>query len=354
MKKSVITYFLTAVLVGISLTTGCTKSTEGQKQYTITNYEAFDTVSQITAYADESDDQTEHLNLLNDLLNEWDSLFDIYEEHDGISNIKTINDAAGKEAVVVDPRIISVLQSGLALEESTDGLCNIALGSVLSIWHNYREAGLSDPDNAALPEQAELSSAAKHTDSSDIIIDETASSVYLADEAMSLDVGAIAKGFAADALAQRAKDLGMDSVLINLGGNVLAVGNKKSTKDGENWTVGIQNPDDTDAYLFKLPLCDMALVTSGDYQRFYEVNGKKYSHIIDPETLYPPEKYKSVTIYTERSGMADALSTALFIADIETGKEILAGQKADCEAVWILQDGSVEMTEGMKDILETS
>ncbi len=317
-----------------ALLTGCGAS---PKKYTIMNYEAFDTVSEITAYSTE--DQTEHLNALNALLEEWDSLFDIYEEKE-IPNLKTVNDCAGKKPVKVDERILSVLRFGLTMEHLTEGRVNMALGSVLSLWHDCRMEAQSG--KARLPEQKELLAAAGHTDSSNIMIDEKASTVYLADEKMSLDVGAIAKGCAADALLEKAKELGMDSVMINLGGNLLTLGNKKNTKAGTDWIAGIQDPENMESYLYKIPLNNMALVTSGDYQRFYEVDGKKYSHIIDPETLYPPELYKSVTVYAESSGLADALSTALFIADLEDGKRILSEAGDGCEAVWILQDGTVE------------
>lgn len=321
------------------------------QKYSITNYSALNTVSEISSYAIE--DQQEQLEELNNLLEEWNKLFDIYKNYDGIHNIKTINDYAGKEPVEVDQRIISVLKKGIEIEKLTNGTCNIAFGSVLSIWHHYREKGLENEAEAQVPTKKELKKAARHTDISNLIIDEKKGTVYLKDPDMSLDLGAIAKGCAGDDIARRAKELGMDSVMINLGGNVLTIGNKKSDENGTDWIAGIQNPDNANelSYLFKLKLNDRALVTSGDYQRFYEVDGKKYSHIIDPLTLFPPEKYRSVTVYMESSGMADALSTSLFIADLEEGKELISEIEGECEVIWVLQDGSVEMTEGIKGMV---
>lgn len=323
------------------------------QEYSIMNFTAFDTLSEIKAYSRE--DQTENLKILNDLLIEWHALFDIYETHEGIPNLKTINDAAGKYPVEVDDRILRVLEQGIEIEKMTQGRCNVVFGSVLSVWHEYREQGKSDVKSAQLPPQERLQQAEKHTDLADLVLDMDNKTVYLKDAEMSLDVGAIAKGYAADALAEKAKELGMDSVMINLGGNILTIGNKKDCMRGSDWVAGIQNPDleAEVSYLYKLPLNDGALVTSGDYQRFYEVDGKRYSHIIDPDTLYPPQRYRSVTVLAPASGMADALSTALFIADLEDGKKMLSNAGEGYEAVWILLDGSVEMTDGIKSLLRT-
>lgn len=335
----------------IFMFTSCSNSRKQYKKYSITNYSAFNTVSEISIYAIE--DQQEHLEQLNQLLEEWNQLFDIYKTYDGINNLKTINDCAGKEPVEVDPRIISVLEKGIEMEHKTDGKCNIAFGSVLFIWHHYREKGLEDSEHAQIPTMKELKKAAEHTNISDLVIDNEKGTVYLKDPKMSLDVGAIAKGCAADDIAGYAKELGLDSVMINLGGNVLTVGNKKSKENGTDWIAGIQNPDnDGDvSYLYKLAVNDSALVTSGDYQRFYEVDGKRYSHIIDPLTLFPLEQYRSVTVYMKSSGIADALSTALFSMDLEEGKRLLSEMEEECEAIWVLQDGSVEMTENIHKIL---
>lgn len=329
--------------------TGCSRN---YQEYSITNFTAFDTVSEIKAYSQK--DQTENLKALNALLEEWDVLFDIYETHESVNNIKTINDQAGQEPVPVDERILEVLEKGVEMEKLTQGRCNIAFGSVLSIWHDYREKGIEDGENAELPPKELLEKAAGHMDISALVLDRKEKTVYLKDPEMSLDVGAIAKGCAADAIAEKAGELGMDSVMINLGGNVLTVGNKKDSARGSDWIVGIQNPDLESgvSYLYKLALNDRVLVTSGDYQRFYEVDGKRYSHIIDPDTLFPPQHYRSVTVLAENSGMADALSTALFAADKKEGKEILSRMGDGYEAVWICMDGSVEMTDGMKELLQ--
>jgi thiamine biosynthesis lipoprotein len=150
---------------------------------------------------------------------------------------------------------------------------------------------------------AKLEAAAKHTDINKIIIDEEASTVFLEDPEMSLDVGAVGKGYATEQVGEIAIKNGFTSGLISVGGNVRAIGNKRASNSP--WNVGIQNPDmkSEQSNLQVVNLADLSLVTSGDYERFYTVNGKNYHHIIDPETLFPSEYFTAVTIICKDSGM---------------------------------------------------
>ena len=143
------------------------------------------------------------------------------------------------------------------------------MGSMLSIWHTYREEGLADPAQAKIPDMQELKQAAEHMDFEQVQIDPQASTVYLPDEEMSLDVGAIAKGYATKRLAETLKEAGVTSAVLSLGGNVETIGTKA---DGTPWRVGVQNPDPDTAqsYLHVVNLNDSCLVTSGTYQRYYE------------------------------------------------------------------------------------
>ena len=217
------------------------------------------------------------------------------------------------------------------------------MGSVLSIWHEYREEGSNDPASAKLPPMDALKEAAKHTDIEDMIIDKEASTVFLADPEMSLDVGAIAKGYAVEMVAKSLEEQGITGYVLNVGGNVRTVGRKG---DGEKWLAGIENPsDDGDAYLQYLELSGESLVTSGSYQRFYVVDGKSYHHIIDSETLMPSERYTSVSIVCKSSAEGDALSTALFCMSVEEGKALL-DEFPDTEAMWLLPDGTKTLSEG--------
>ena len=234
------------------------------------------------------------------------------------------------------------------MDEKTDGNMNIAMGSVLSIWHDYREAGSEDPDSAELPPMDELEKAAEHTDIHDIVIDEEASTVYLTDPDMLLDVGSIGKGYAVQKVAEYAKnELGIRYMLFSVGGNVCAIGGHP---DGSAWAVGIQNPDveSDQAYIKKVEVQDLSVVTSGNYQRYYTVDGKRYCHIINQDTLMPADNFSSVTIITNDSGMADAYSTAVFNMPLAEGMEFV-NQLDGVEAMWILEDGSIQYSDGFEE-----
>ena len=141
----------------------------------------FDTVTRIVAYMPDKEEFAVFAQLFYDNLEEYHRLYDIYNNYDGINNIKTINDNAGIEPVKVDQRIIDLLLIAKRMYVQTDGKFNVAYGAVLSIWHNYRTRGMDDPENAQLPPLADLQAAALHTDISDVVIDEANATVYLAD-----------------------------------------------------------------------------------------------------------------------------------------------------------------------------
>lgn len=314
------------------------------EKYEASFFDVFDTQTQIIGYASSKEQFSGQMSLIKEKFQYYNDLYDIYHDYDGMNNIKTINDNAGIQPVKVDEEIITLLKLGIAMDEKTNGNMNIAMGSVLSIWHDYREAG-TDPDTAELPPMEDLQKAAEHTDIGNIIIDEENSTVYLADENMSLDVGSIGKGYAVQRVAEYAKnELGIEHMLFSVGGNVCAIGGHS---DGSDWAVGIQNPDmeSEQAYVKKVEVKDLSVVTSGNYQRYYTVDGKRYCHIINQDTLMPADYFSSVTIITSDSGMADAYSTAVFNMPLAEGMEFVEGLDG-VEAMWILEDGSIQYSSG--------
>ena len=247
--------------------------------------------------------------------------------------------------MVVSPAIIALLKDCQTYYELSGGRVNIAMGSVLSIWHKARNEGIRDPANAALPEQAALEHAAEHVDFNSIVIDEAASTVYLSDPEVRLDVGAVAKGWATQRVAEHAPS----GLLISVGGNICATGPKDSS--GTPWVVGIQDPDHPDSNLHAVCITGGSVVTSGDYQRTYEVGGKSYHHIIDPNTFMPASLWQSVTVVCDDSGLADALSTALFLLPLEDGLELISRVGAD--ALWVDVSGKEHMSPGFEQILRS-
>lgn len=331
--------------LGISLSPKNTEPEQFKKYY----IDAFDTATTIIGNSDSEETFTAQADLINEELKRYHKLYDIYNLYGDINNLRTINMNAGKEPVKVDQEIIDLLKFSIDLYEKTDGQINIAMGKVLKIWHDYRTTGMNDATLAALPPMELLEEAAKHCNIEDIIIDEEASTVYLADPEMSLDVGSIGKGYAVQKTAEYARESGFYNMVISCGGNVISIGPKLN---GDNWKIGIDNPDpESDmAYIKAVSVTDKCVVTSGDYQRYYVVDGVKYCHIIDPDTLMPPTYFSSVSIICDHSGLADALSTALFNMPYEDGVALINSIEG-AEAIWVLKDGSIKYSEHFEDYI---
>ena len=335
-----------AVLLFPLLLTGCTaQQAHEKKQYNATFLTLFDTVTTIVGRAESEETFKATAQAVHDELLEYHQLFDIYNDYDGLNNLKTVNDNAGIAPVTVDSRIIALLLDCKDYYELTGGRVNVAMGSVLSLWHEARNDGLDDPANAYLPDGDALEAASAHTDISAVIIDEAASTVYISDPEVQLDVGAVAKGWSVQRVCENAPE----GLLISVGGNVCATGPKDDS--GTPWVVGIQNPDGGDTYLHTLYVSGGAVVTSGDYQRCYAVDGKIYHHIIDPDTLYPSEYWRSVTIVCADSGLADALSTALFLLPQEEGQQLL--DLCGAEAMWVDAEGNMFYSPGFEELIRT-
>ena len=313
----------------------------GLQRYEATYWDVFDTVTTVTGYAAGQAEFDAAAREIHDTLLEYHRLYNIYESYDGLRNLKTVNDQAGIGPVPVDERILSLLQFAQTAWTETGSRVNAAMGSVLAHWHDAREQALEDPDRAALPDRSALEEAALHTDLSALELDLEAGTAFLTDPDMALDVGALAKGYAVEQVAAAAPD----HFLISVGGNVCATGPKP---DGTPWTVAVENPDGGD-FLKLLYAEDRSVVTSGDYQRYFELDGVRYHHIIDPDTLEPAAYWRSVTVVAESSAAADCLSTALFTLPQAEGQQLL--DQWGAEALWIGRDGAQVMSPGFSAYL---
>ena len=335
-----------AILLAVScfFFSSCEEKNEKLQKFEDYTFDYFDTVTTIIGYEQDKESFDRNCDIIKDKLSMYHKLFDIYNKYDGINNLAVINDS--KEPVTVDKEIIAMLDFCKQMYEKTNGKVNVAMGSVLSIWHDYRTVGLNNPEKAELPDMNNLLDASKHTDISNLLIDKENCTVYLKDNEMSLDVGAIAKGYAVEQTAIYLEKKGLGGYILNVGGNVRIVGKRE---DGEKWNVGIENPfeDEENPYSELLSLDSMSLVTSGSHQRFYTVNNKNYHHIIDSKTLMPAEYFLTVSILTADSGVADGLSTALFSMSYEDGKKIIENFD-NTEAMWILPSGEKKYSKNFK------
>ncbi len=275
----------------------------GLQKYTAETF-AFDTIISLTAWC-ETEDQFQQLrSLVFGRMNELHRKFDIYNEYQDLTNLATVNRLAG-QPVQVDADIGRLLALSLELYDRTDGLVNIAQGRLYGLWREARESGL-------LPRDADLQFAMEHGRMEDLLWEQ--GTVTLLDPQMRLDVGATAKGLAAQLAAEDADKAGFTDYVISAGGNVVTRGQAAGTRP---WSVGIRNPrvSDSSAHMAVVEASDQALVTSGGYERNLVVEGKTYCHIIDPRTGWPADKVLSATAVCEDSGFADGWSTALFLMD---------------------------------------
>lgn len=336
-KRSISLICLFALLIQCAALISCQKKLSKFTEY---SFDYFDTVTTIVGYAE---DQEQFHAVSADILaelGEYHKLFTIYHRFEGMENLCTVNELTNGEhrTVTVDRRIIDMLLYAKDVYTLTDGKVNVAMGSVLSIWHKYREHGTDAPWEAQLPPMEQLTEAAQHTDINNVLIDEEQCTVTLTDPKMTLDVGAVAKGYAVEMVAQSLEKKGITGYVLNVGGNVRTVGAKA---DGEPWKVGIESPEENEEqpYLANLYLADSALVTSGSYQRYYTVDNKRYHHIIDPATLMPSEGFVSVSVVCKSSADGDALSTALFCLTLAEGLALIESIE-DAEALWVTADGT--------------
>lgn len=326
------------------LLTGCAPQKAEMTQYQATFLTLFDTVTTILGRDSSEEAFQQKAQAVHDELLHYHQLFDIYHEYPEMNNLKTVNDQAGIAPVAVDEKILELLLDCQNYYTLTRERVNVAMGSVLQLWHEARTDGINDPANARLPDEALLKEAALHTAMDALVIDREAGTVFLTDPEARLDVGAVAKGWSVEQVAKNAPA----GLLISVGGNVRATGPKDA--EGTPWVIGIQNPDGDD-YLHTIYVSGGSVVTSGDYQRTYMVDGAAYHHIIDPDTLMPGRLWRSVTVVCPDSGMADALSTALFLLPMAEGQEIL--DSCDAKALWVAPDGTVSYSTGFRDLIRT-
>ncbi len=335
---------LLSVLCILILLTGCAPQKTEMTQYQATFLTLFDTVTTILGRDSSEEAFQEKAQAVHDELLHYHQLFDIYHDYPGMNNLKTVNDQAGIAPVAVDEEILHLLQDCKDYYSLTRERVNVAMGSVLHLWHEARADGIDNPKNAHLPDENLLREASLHTAMDALVIDREAGTVFLTDPEAQLDVGAVAKGWSVEQVAKTAPA----GLLISVGGNVRATGPKDA--EGTPWVIGIQNPDGGE-YLHTIYVSGGSVVTSGDYQRTYQVDGTAYHHIIDPDTLMPGRLWRSVTVVCPDSGMADALSTALFLLPMEAGQEIL--DSCSAMALWVAPDGTVSYSTGFRDLIRT-
>ena len=346
--KKYVRSLLAALLVPVVMLLPGAKAAE-EKRFSNHFFNTFDTVVSLIGYAKDQETFDKAFQLVQDRFIYLNKVFDKYNAYEGFINLYTVNQNAAKGPVQVPKELMEVLIYCRENQQKYPATFNVAMGSVLSIWHDHRDLADANPASATVPDVADLQAAAVHTNIDDVVLDEVNSTVYFKDPALSLDVGAIAKGYAAESAAQLLfSSSSMTSFIINAGGNVRT---GDQPQDGRKaWGIGIQDPFSTafsDAPPIEtLFMKDISVVTSGINERYYEVDGVRYHHLIDPKTLFPAQYMASVTIVTESSTLADFLSTTLFMMPYEEGRALI-DSLPEVEAIWVLLDGTQHMTDGL-------
>ncbi len=291
---------------------------------------AMDTYMVVTAYGERAEDAvTAAVNEIQRL----DALLSTGSED---SEISLLNESGGG---TVSDDTESLIEKALEVYSSTDGAFDLSVYPVMKLW------GFAD-DSFAVPDQEELAETLNLVDASQITLDTGAHTVSFGTEGMEIDLGGIAKGYTSARVAEIFKAYGIESGLLNLGGNVQAVGTKQ---DGSSWKVAVQSPEE-DGYLGILQIEDRAVITSGGYERYFEEDGELYHHIIDPDTGYPAENgIVSSTIVSSDGTLADALSTSLYIMGLEDAIEFWQESGEDFDFILEEEDGMLYVTEGISD-----
>jgi len=293
-----------------------------------------DTHVNITLYG------TEDESIFKKIFEEIERLENILSVHIEGSDLDLLKDNAGIKPVKVNEDTIKIIEKSIEYSKLTDGLFDITAGPLIKLW------GIGT-ESAKIPTEDEINEAVNLINYKKIQIDKNNSTVFLEDKGMIADLGAIAKGYIADKVEEKLYELGVESAIINLGGNVQLIGAKP---DGSLFRIGIQDPDESRGGNIGIYTGrDVTIVSSGDYERFFIEDGVRYHHILNPETGYPArEGIISSTVISNNSSYADALSTSFYILGIEKSFEI-AKSMEDINIVLVTEDNKAYVSKELKD-----
>lgn len=256
------------------------------------------------------------------------------------SEISEINENAGIRPVKVSKEIIELLNISNTYSNDSNGLFDVSIGALVDLW------GIGTKE-AHIPEEADIKQSMSTVDYKKIIFDEQNQTVFLEESDMVMDLGAIAKGYIADRVKDLILEKGYESAIVNLGGNVLTVGNKPNS---DSWSIGVRDPrKDSVTEMGILRLEDNSIVSSGVYERYFIEGDIRFHHIINPKTGYPEQNdMMSISIVSEKSVDGDALSTTVFLMGLERGLEYIETLE-NIEAVFIMNDLSVYISSGLRE-----
>jgi thiamine biosynthesis lipoprotein len=319
----------------ISVLSGCVGIPSGQESAVVTRAQMqMGTLVKITAVArSESVAQAAatagfaEIRRLEEILSTWIPT----------SELSRVNASAGVLPVHVSPETLTVVQRAVQVAELTDGGFNIAIGPVVDAW-NVTEG-------QRIPTESELEVLRPLVDLQAVHVDMREQTIYLEKTGMRIDVGGIGKGYAADQAVLAMKKAGASAGVVALSGDIKTFG---QLPGGRKFPVGVQHPRKEGAVLAFIDLEDEAISTAGDYERFFERDGVRYHHILDPKTLQPARNCQSVTVVAPEGIWADGLDTGIFVMGAESGMRLVEALP-DVEAVIVDREGLVHVSSGLRD-----
>lgn len=314
------------ILLMIFVLGGCFFKSESKYEL---NLYYMDTYIYVKFYSDNKVLAQEVQKKISSIYQEYHQLSDRYNSYDNITNVYSIiNNKDESKELVLNEKLYRLLSYANEFQQITDNRFNIEIGGVIDVWKKYRENGIGVPSKKELEKNNKKATL--------VLLDDNT----IQNNHPNIDLGAISKGYATEQVGKYLEEQGIYKYLINAGGNV-KVG---KPKDKDVFSIGIQSPNKDGSLLTIVKGKDISVVTSGGYERNYTYEGKTYSHIIDPRTLYPADYMKSVTVITKDSSLGDALSTTLFLMSVEEGKEFI--KKYEAEAIWVTNTDEIIRSEG--------
>ncbi|MFD2117502.1 FAD:protein FMN transferase [Paenibacillus yanchengensis] len=330
--------YLVMLICFMMVITGCASESniaEEKKLPISENFFIFDTIVSIRVYDERVNEQ--HFTDMKQLLEEIDQKMNRMVEG---SEVSEVNKQAGKAAVTVSEDTFLVIKTAKDYAEQSAGSFDPTIGPLVDLW-------AIGNGGTTVPERAKITAAQSLIDYNNLVLDENKLEIKLLEAGMTIDLGAIAKGYAADVIAAYLQEQGFESAIIDLGGNILAMGSKPG---GQAWSIGVQSPEEKRGdHLGTLPVTNKTVVTSGVYERYFIENEQVYHHVLDRKTGFPVQnELASVTIVTENSMNADALSTATFVLGLKQGMAFIE-QLDYAEAIFVTNDHQVYISTDLKD-----
>jgi len=331
--KAYVSYIIVSIITIVLSLLFLFSSTNKKGLYT-TNLFYMDTYINIKIYDVDEKTKDKAFDNIDKIYKKYHELSDRYQKYDNVKNIYYINNIDINTEIEIEKELYDLIDYSVSFCNQSNGLLNIAMGNVIDVWKSYR-----DGEKEGIPTIDELKD--KNINLEDLVL--LKNNKILKKSNISLDLGAFAKGYATEEVGKYLESIDIDKYIINAGGNV-KVGNHYNNK---KYKIGLEKPTKESDIYKVVNGNNIAVTTSGSYERFYEYNGKSYHHIIDPNTLFPPQYMLSVSVITNDSTYADALDTMLFLMSTLDGLDYV-NKLDDVYAIWYTNDGKVIKSEGFK------